>query len=380
MQEGDWVRAAEAPQELRDPLHVRLTPDAFAKYSGGVRRSALELLGALRKAGAPVSVSTFVERTTTQTSPAPSPLRRALLQAAEAAYFARQRLHNQRGIAHSLYYDQQLRAADWPLVVTVHDMIHERFGVGSTALRWAKRLAVHRAALIVTPSRATASDVRAFFPDIGLKVHTIAWGVSPAFLEDVPEARQVEPDRPFLLYVGARSGYKNLAVLVRALESASDLDEFRLVLAGGGPLLEAERQELTHALGDRERLAHVTSPTDEALRELYDRAAVSVVTSRCEGFGLPLLEAMARGCPVACAGGEAAAEVTGGHAATFSPDSAQECAAAIRLAIRSSRADRKSAREHARRFTWAVAAQSHIDAYSSLEGADRRRGRVRKSR
>src|SRR3954469_24578715 len=317
MQEGDRVRAAEAPQELRDSLHVRLTPDAFAKYSGGVRRSALELLGALREAGAPVSVSTFVERTTTQTSPAPSPLRRALLQAAEAAYFARQRLHNQRGIAHSLYYDQQLRAADWPLVVTVHDMIHERFGAGSTALRWGKRLAVHRAALIVTPSRATASDVTAFFPGVGSKVITIPWGVSQVFLDDVPEGRQVE-DRPFLLYVGARSGYKNLPVLVRTLESASDLDEFRLVLAGGEPLLEAERQELTHALGDRERLAHVTSPTDEALRELYDRAAVSVVTSRCEGFGLPLLEAMARGCPVACAGGQAAAEVTGGYAATFS--------------------------------------------------------------
>jgi glycosyltransferase involved in cell wall biosynthesis len=380
MQEANELRVAEASEQARESLKVRLTPDAFAKYSGGVRRTALGLLEALRGAGVSVSVSVSVERTTTQTSPAASPLRRVLFQAAETAYFAEQRLHRQRGIAHSLYYDQQLRAADWPLVVTVHDMIHERFGEGSAALRWAKRLAVHRAALIVTPSRATATDVAAFFPDVGSKVITIPWGVSPVFLEDVSGRRPAEPDRPFLLYIGARSGYKNLTVLVRALESASDLDEFRLVLVGGEPLLEPERRELTDALAGRERLVHASSPTDSALCELYDRAAVSVVTSRAEGFGLPLLEAMARGCPLACASGPASAEVAGRHAATFSPDSPQECAAAIRQALASSGADRDSARAYARRFTWAAAAQSHIDAYRSVESEDRRKSRIRGSR
>jgi glycosyltransferase involved in cell wall biosynthesis len=372
MQEANGLPAAEASEQAPESLNVRLTPDAFAKYSGGVRRTALGLLGALREVGVSVSVSTSIERATSQTSPTPSPARRVLLQAAESAYFAQQRLRRQRGIAHSLYYDQALRAADWPLVVTVHDMIHERLGAGSAALRWAKRLAVHRAALIITPSRATASELSVFFPDVCSNLTTIPWGISPVFLEDAPDRRQAEPDRPSLLYVGKRSGYKNLAVLVRTLESASELDEFRLVLVGGEPLLDAERRELTHALGDRERLAHVPSATDEVLCELYDRAAVFVVTSRAEGFGLPLLEAMARGCPVACARAPASVEVAGGHAAMFSPDSPQECGTAIRGAIASNRADRESARDHARRFTWRATAHAHIDAYRSLEDARRR--------
>jgi glycosyltransferase involved in cell wall biosynthesis len=380
MQDADGLQAAEAPGQAPNPPNVRLTPEAFAKHPGGVRRTALGLLGALREAGARVSVSPFAERATTQTSPTPSPLKRALLQASETAYFARQRLHRHPGIAHSLYYDQHVRAADWPLVVTVHDMIHERFDAGSAGLRWAKRLAVQRAALIVTPSRATASEVTAYFPDVGAKLITIPWGISQIFLEDAPDRGLAYPDRPFLLFVGARSGYKNLALLIRALESASDLDELRLVLAGGEPLLEPERSALTGALGNGERLVHLTSPTDEELRGLYDSAAVTAVTSRCEGFGLPVLEAMARGCPVVCADGHAASEVASGHAVTFSPDSAPECAAAIRQALASSRADRESAREHARRFTWAVAARSHIDAYRSLNETLQRRGRVEGSR
>jgi len=358
MQEANGLRA--------EPLEVRLTPEAFAKHSGGVRRTALGLLAALREAGAPVSVSTFIASTTTQTSPVPSHLRRALLQAAETAYFARRRLHRERGIAHSLYYDQQLRAADWPLVVTVHDVIHERFGAGSAALRWAKRLAVHRAALIITPSRATASDVRTLFPEAGSKVITIPWGISSVFLDDGPDDRQVEPDRPFLLHVGARSGYKNLAVLVRALESAPDLDDFRLVLVGGEPLLEAERASLVDALGSPERLSHFESAADEDLRRLYDAAAALVVTSRYEGFGLPVLEAMARGCPVACARGGSLEEVSGGLAATFDPDAVAECAVAIREAVAAPGHLREAAQAQAREYDWMRAARAHIDAYAGV--------------
>jgi glycosyltransferase involved in cell wall biosynthesis len=364
MREANGPRPAEAPEQLRDLPNVRLTPEAFAKRSGGVRRVALGLLGALREAGAPVSVSTFVE-TTTQTSPTPSHLKRALLQAEETAYFAKQRLHHQRGIAHSLYYDQQQRLADWPLVVTVHDMIHERFGMGSAALRWAKRWAVQRAALIVTPSRATASDVTEFFPDVGSKVITIPWGISSLFLEERPDGRQVTPDRPFLLYVGARSGYKNLTILAHALERPV-LDEFRLMLVGGEPLLEGERAFLIEALGTPDRLLHVASASDEALRRLYDGAAALVVTSRSEGFGLPILEAMARECPVACARGGSSEEVSGGFAATFDPDSVAECADAIREAVAAPGHLREAAQTQAREYGWTRAARAHIDAYAEV--------------
>ena len=363
------------PQSAHDQdarLTVRLTPEAFAKPPGGVRRTALELLSALRSSGVDVSASGFVDATVTETSATLSPVRRAALQTAEAAFFAGRRLARQDGVAHTLYYDQQLRAAPWPLVVTVHDMIHERFGVGSNALRRAKRLAVRHASLIITPSVASAADVVVLFPGIRAEVVTIPWGLARAFVTETPDPVS-EIDGPFLLYVGARAGYKNAALLVRALAGAPDLGELRLVLAGGGRLTDDERRDLADALGHGERALHLPAPTDDVLRNLYDHAAALVVTSRCEGFGLPILEAMARGCPVACAEGGSSGEVAAGNAAMFSPDSEQGCADAIRQAIAVPRAQRDAARLHARRYDWQRTALAHIEAYELLLAARRRR-------
>jgi glycosyltransferase involved in cell wall biosynthesis len=345
-------------------LRVRLTPEAFAKPPGGVRRSAVDLLAALRALGVEVSVSSAAERSLTSTSPAPSALRRALLQVSEASYFATHPVGRGRGIAHSLYYDQQMRAGGWPLVVTVYDMVHERYGEGSRKLRWAKRAAVKRASLIVTPSRSSASDVARFFPDVRAKIITIPLGVAPHFLSGQPTTPPSSAESPFLLYVGARRGYKNFSVLTRALALSRDLDTLRLVLVGGEPFDANERAVLGAAA--RDRIVHVPSASDEALRALYDQAAALVVTSRCEGFGLPLLEAMARGCPVACADGGASTEVAGGHAATFQPDSAEGCAEAIAQAIGLIPREREAARLHARRHDWGTSAAAHLSAYLSI--------------
>lgn len=343
------------------PVAVRLTPEAFAKPPGGVRRTAVDLLAALRAAGANVSAPRFAERVT-PTSPVPSKLSRAMMQLDEARYFACRRVWRSGGVAHSLYYDQQVRLGQWPLVVTVHDMIHERFGEGSKSLRLAKRLSVHRASLIITPSRASASDLARIYPDARAEVVTIPWGVDPTFLTEAQEPL-LNVAEPFLLYVGARSGYKNISVLIRALAAARDLDELCLVLVGGEPLLSNERQALVDALVTDERLIHLASPPDAVLRGLYDAAAALVVTSKCEGFGLPIVEAMARGCPVACSAGGASAEVAGGHAAMFSPHSAQGCAQAIREAINLPHAQRASCRLYARRYDWETTARAHLDAY-----------------
>jgi glycosyltransferase involved in cell wall biosynthesis len=144
------------------------------------------------------------------------------------------------------------------------------------------------------------------------------------------------------------------------------------VLVGGEPFREEERRFLAGALGSGERTLHIAAASDALLRRLYEQAAALVVTSRCEGFGLPVLEAMARGCAVACTEGGALAEVAGGHAAMFSPDSADACAQAIREAVEASAARLRSAQLHAHEYSWARTAQMHIEAYRSLEAAPRR--------
>lgn len=346
-------------------LRVRLTPEAFAKGPGGVQRTAVNFMQALRLAGVDVSISSIVEPAPTVTSPSRSGLSPVFMHFSESAFFVRQNLRRARGVAHALYYDPPLTTGRWPVVVTVYDMIHERFGEGSSRLRWAKQLSVRRAALIVTPSKATTRDLVRFLPNIRSEIITIPLGVAPEFFGD-PLRPTGGHARPYLLYVGRRSGYKNHALLVRALAGARDLADLRLVLVGGEPLLDNERAGLVDALGARDRISHVASPSDDVLRRLYDDATVLVVTSRCEGFGLPLLEAMARGCPVACAEGGASSEIGDGHATMFSPDSPEACAVAIREAVALPLARRQSARMYARRFDWGTTAQAHVDAYQSL--------------
>jgi glycosyltransferase involved in cell wall biosynthesis len=350
---------------------IRLTPEAFAKRPGGVRRTALSLVGALREAGANVSLSRRIERSTTLTSDAPPPFERARLQLAEAAFFAGARLRGETGVAHSLYYDQQLRPAGWPLVVTVHDMIHERYG-GGRALQWAKRLAVSRASLVLTPTHATANELRAHYPHLVTKVVPVPWGVADEFFRR-PPASAVDGWSPFLLYVGPRSGYKNLDVLLRALGDTRDLDGLALVLVGGGAMDDAERAAIGKAIRRPSRIRHVEAPSDADLIRLYDNAAALVITSRSEGFGLPALEAMARRCPVACSDAAALLEVTNGHAQAFPADSASACAVAVSRAVAMRAGAREEARQHAHRYQWRTTARLHLDAYEAVAAAPSRR-------
>jgi glycosyltransferase involved in cell wall biosynthesis len=243
-------------------------------------------------------------------------------------------------------------------------MIHELYGAGGFALRQAKRLSIGRAAVIITPSRATASDLKQIYPRTRAEILTIPWGISARF---TTAARSTDAgiDLPFILYLGPRSGYKNFAVLLRALTTAPDLGEHRLVLVGGEPLRESEKAGIVEALGSSGRLVHLRQPTDDTLRALYDHASVLVVTSRREGFGLPLLEAMARGCPAAYAEGGSSSELAGSHAAVFSPDSPAGCAEAIREAIASTVAQRQAAEVHARAFEWSATVEGHVAAYEA---------------
>jgi glycosyltransferase involved in cell wall biosynthesis len=198
------------------------------------------------------------------------------------------------------------------------------------------------------------------------EVITIPWGVGELFMTDPPPVSDGDRE-PCLVYVGARWKYKNFGVLVRALETASDLRDLRLVLVGGEPLGDGERAHVVRALGASERLVHVAGAPDDLLRRLYDSAAALVVTSRCEGFGLPLLEAMARGCPVACTAGGASEEVAGGLASTFDPDSPSGCAEAIRAAVSAPSLSRASAQARARGYEWRRAAEAHVAAYLTVE-------------
>ena len=349
-------------RESADPAnpHVRLGPDAFVLYPGGVRRAALELLDALRSQGVTVDVAERAERWCRSGRPAASSVERALLQVEELGAVGRARRKEAPVVNHSFYYDASQFAEGRPKVVTVHDMTHERFRSG-TVLRVLKKRAVFGADCIVTISAATAKDVTRFYAGSPRCV-VIPLGLSASILE--PPADPIELGRPYLLYVGPRTGYKNFKVLVEALPLLAR-HGLGLVLAGGEPLTDGERRKLALNLGAGDALLHIR-PDDRDLVRLYDGAAAMVITSECEGFGLPLLEAMARGCPVATSTGGSLPEVAAGMAELFRPDSAAACAEAIGRALVKEPQCLVEASTHARAFTWENTARRHIDLYQEL--------------
>lgn len=217
-----------------------------------------------------------------------------------------------------------------PVVLTLHDLlpfIHPEWVPGRYArvLRWLIRGAARNAAEVVTVSEASRTDI----------VRVL--GVDPAQVTAIPlagRATAAPPDRAgardIALAVGNRMPHKNVETVFEAYARLSPAERPRLVVTGGAegdPLRE-------HAgrLGIADAVDFVGWVSEAELEALYARAALVVVPSRFEGFGLPVLEAMSRGAAVICADIPPLREVAG-DAAVFVPptDSTQWAAAIARL-------------------------------------------------
>ncbi|MEO1935517.1 MAG: glycosyltransferase family 1 protein [Myxococcales bacterium] len=270
-------------------------------------------------------------------------------------------------VVHHTYYDPRYMLRLNPTkvrAITIVDMIPERYPElfpGGNPHR-GKRACVEGADLIFCISEATRRDLVKFYgePDAPLVVTPL--GVSQGFNPAAARPEAV-PER-YILFVGARIGYKDFAVLAEAYAQA-DLDgEIKLMVVGGGPLKTREKA-LLKDLGIADRVVWA-SLSDSELAGTYANALAFVFPSRCEGFGIPTLEAMASGCPVILASSSAHVEVGGDVALFFPPGGVTELArrlseVASDEALRAESSRRGQAR--AARFTWAETARLTADAY-----------------
>jgi glycosyltransferase involved in cell wall biosynthesis len=219
-------------------------------------------------------------------------------------------------------------------------------------------LAVRRARAIVAISNATARDLEAHFPRAAGKVTVALLGVSPALGDTLSSAELAELPAPgFVLAVGTLEPRKNLVGLAAAYASLPvELQQLHpLVLAGRSGWRAGDTVKALDALGDRViRLGYVS---DAALSELYRRCAVFCYPSLGEGFGLPVLEAMAAGAAVVTSNVSSLPEV-GGEAVEYvdarDPDSIATALRRVledraRLAELSTRAVRRAAE-----FSWST--------------------------
>jgi glycosyltransferase involved in cell wall biosynthesis len=249
-------------------------------------------------------------------------------------------------------------ATKLPQVVTLQDVQHlDRPQYFTTVRRRFRRSAYDEAAQRANAVVVTSHFVRErALEHLALdesRLHVIPLGVDHALFSAGDESRET-----FLLYPARPWPHKNHTRLLEAFVTLrSELPELRLVLTGGA-------LESLGALPEGvERLGSVTI---EDLASLYRTAACLVFPSLYEGFGLPPLEAMASGCPVAASSAGAIPEVCGEAAVYFDPEDPEAIANGVREALALADELRDLGLARAAAFTWEATATRHEDVYRML--------------
>jgi len=226
-----------------------------------------------------------------------------------------------------------------------------------------KRRYVDQAAHIICVSESTKADLLRIFGDVQASISVIPHGVNPRFAPT--DARIPGFPREYLLYVGKRDGYKDVATLINAMPHLADeFPELTLMLVGGGALTSLERDHVARLeLSDR---VIQRSVADIDMPAAYSGARAFVFPSRYEGFGLPVLEAMACGVPVILANSSSLPEVGGSAARYFLPGDSLDLADVLHNVFESHQLSSTMVQkglERTRNFTWGASARKTANVY-----------------
>ena len=214
---------------------------------------------------------------------------------------------------------------NWPVVVTCHDLLAVRGALGEETNCPASFAGKHlqkwilaglrRATAIACVSRATYRDAERLIDRAGAQLHVIPNGLNYAYQKQASEIVQSRLDKIkglkplFVLHVGSNLRRKNREGVLRIFSLTKNDQTGQLVFAGDP--LSRELRSLGADLGLSERIVEVVNPDNHLLEALYNSASLLLYPSRFEGFGWPIIEAQACGCPVICSNREPLLEVGG---------------------------------------------------------------------
>ena len=268
-------------------------------------------------------------------------------------------------------------------VLTIHDLWLDRYPEYSKKL-FGQRLSARRtcqrawqADHLIAVSRYTAREIQDLYGVPEDRISVIYHGVSADFFLDLDEHRFATlrsrinlGSEPYILFVGGADPRKNHKTFFQAYSCHSDLYEKYCIVVVGNPhnrfgtLLGSSQ-----SVNIRHRLVSVESVSTENLRLLYSHASLFVFPSRYEGFGMPLLEAMACGVPIVTSDRTALPEIVGDAAVLVNPDDAEALSHAMRRVLDDPDLQalmKKRGFERAQQFTWKQAAEQTLEVYRKV--------------
>ncbi len=294
-------------------------------------------------------------------------------------------------LVHSMASTAPLRGR-FRRVVTIHDLIYARFpdahpGIRDKGMRLLVPAAARRSDRVIADSQSTREDLIALLGIDASKIDVVPLGIGVVQRHEPLPAKETRArfdlsDRRVLLSLSAKRPHKNLGALIGALARIPPERRPLLVLPGYATWHEQELRDLALAVGVCRDVRFLGWVSGEEIEGLWAIADAFVFPSLYEGFGLPVLEAMARGVPVACSNASSLSEVAGDAALLFDPHDERAIAGAIETLL--SQDDRARTRTcarglaHAEQFTWERTARLTLASYSRALASDGR-GRLRRA-
>ncbi|MBR1404730.1 MAG: glycosyltransferase family 4 protein [Treponema sp.] len=298
------------------------------------------------------------------------PKKQYLISLANKPYSISRLRHSSAKIVHLTHYDPYLFkwSGDKTVVSTMHDMnffaIPQFYRSHFNVLKSWQTLCAQKSDFIITISENSKRDLMEYLKIPEDRMSVIYHGVSEKF-KPTNEKRTVE--RPYLLFVGRRDGYKNFAVAAKAFSNVKQRYK-DLCLVCTGMAFSKKEMELFRELRIENDVVALRASENE-LVNLYSHAEAFVFPSFYEGFGFPILEAMGCGCPVVCSNASCFPEIAGNAALFFEPAKDEELAEQILALIESDSLRKELITQGLLRksmFSWEKSRQKHLQVYTEL--------------
>ncbi|MCP3959482.1 MAG: glycosyltransferase family 4 protein [bacterium] len=369
------------------PLKIAIDGRCLTDHYPGIGRYLFNLLRALPSAVSDAEISVFVDQEGVNTrfdfavledlGIRLMPTRAAIRGLRQQLELPRELERLEASVFHAPYFISAYPST-CPTVVGIYDTIATRFPEGLPSMRarlgarLGTRLVVRSARAIITLSRYAKQDLAETLelpPErIVVTPAAAAPEFEPASDQEVAELRRrLRLPSRYALHVGTNKPHKNLDQLMKAWSEVRAFKESRcaLLFAGAHDARHFSVEKAAERLGFDD-VRCLGSVAEEDLPTLYTGAELFVLPSLYEGFGLPVLEAMACGTPVACSRTTGLPEAAGHAAGYFDPEDAESIATTLKRMLKNpvySQALAERGRAHAQRLTWRRTARLTVDAY-----------------